>query len=75
MTSAKDLDFEVAMPEAPTAFSFRIDLEGLGISLVNSKMHELTYISFRGFDAHFSDTAISQEFILSCKWIQIDNQL
>ena len=74
-SSLKDLDFEVAMPDAPVTFSFKVEFEGIGISLVNSRMHELTYISFRGLDLSYSDTPISQDYTLGIKWIQLDNQL
>ena len=75
MTSNKDLEFEAAIPEAPVDLSISVDLEGLGISLINTKIHELAYFSLRGFSVKYADTAISQDVKVSCKWIQIDNQL
>lgn len=68
-------DFEIAEPEAPVRFEVDLALEGIGISLINKKMVELAYCSFRGFHVNYKDTDVSTSISFSCKWIQFDNQL
>lgn len=68
-------DFEIAEPEAPVRFEVDLALEGVGISLINKRMVELAYCSFRGFHVNYKDTDVSTSISFSCKWIQFDNQL
>lgn len=49
--------------------------EGIGISLINTRLQELCYISVRGIELHFNDSELYQTASCKLKWIQIDNQL
>lgn len=73
--SSRDAGFEAIDVEVVTTFSLGINFEGVGISLVNKKMQELIYASFRGFTASYSDSTTNVAYEIGIKWIQIDNQL
>ncbi|GAA5992083.1 hypothetical protein JCM10908_000736 [Rhodotorula pacifica] len=73
--SSRDAGFEAVDVEVVTTFSLGINFEGVGISLVNKKMQELVYASFRGFTASYSDSTTNVAYEIGIKWIQIDNQL
>ncbi|GAA5878824.1 hypothetical protein JCM1840_000727, partial [Sporobolomyces johnsonii] len=75
ITSSRDGVFEAVDVDVVTTFSFGLSLEGIGISVVNKKMQELIYASFRGLTAKYSDSTTSVAYDLGIKWIQIDNQL
>ncbi len=75
VASSKEAVFEEVKVDVATTFSFGVSFEGVGISLVNKKMRELLYTSFRGLTAKYSDSTTSVSYDLSIKWIQIDNQL
>ncbi|KAK9474293.1 uncharacterized protein V1510DRAFT_428530 [Dipodascopsis tothii] len=67
--------FEVSEEDTDITFRAQINLEGVGISLINSRMQELCYITFRGFEVKYNESAIYQNMSMHVKWIQIDNQL
>ncbi|GAA5969299.1 hypothetical protein JCM11641_007543 [Rhodosporidiobolus odoratus] len=75
IASSREGGFEAVDVDIATTFSFGIALEGIGISLVNRKMQELVYASFRGVTAKYSDSTTNVAYDLGIKWIQIDNQL
>lgn len=68
-------DFEVADVKNEVGFTFTTRFEGVGISLINRKMQELAYLSFRGMEFKYSDSTMYQSISLIFRWIQIDNQL
>ncbi|GJN91455.1 hypothetical protein Rhopal_004478-T1 [Rhodotorula paludigena] len=75
IASSRDGGFEAVDVEVVTTFSFGLSLEGIGISIVNRRMQELVYASFRGVTAKYSDSTTNVAYDLGIKWIQIDNQL
>ena len=69
------MSFETVLaPEKPT-LTVSVELEGLGISVVNRNLQELLYASIRGIKLSYSDYPHFYDASLDCKWIQIDNQL
>lgn len=50
-------------------------LEGLGVSLINARLQELCYASFRGVELRYNESDLLQNFSVKLKWIQLDNQL
>ena len=69
------MSFETVLaPEKPT-LTLSVELEGLGISVVNRNLQELLYASIRGIKLSYSDYPHFYDASLDCKWIQIDNQL
>ncbi len=64
----------VQVNDKPTTV-FKLDFEGIGLSVVNKHLHELIYVSFRGLTISYTDYPQYYDASLDCKWIQVDNQL
>lgn len=79
LSRTSTMDSSVAFEAVPTYTSVNmtisVDFEGVGISVVNKRMQELVYMSFRGLELRYVDTATSYSASVNCKWIQVDNQL
>ncbi|CED84268.1 Vacuolar protein sorting-associated protein [Phaffia rhodozyma] len=67
--------FEAISIDTSVTMTINVDFEGIGISILNKGMHEMVYISFRGLELRYVDTATSYSVSVNCKWIQVDNQL
>ena len=67
--------FEVKEIDSEVTFKAQLRLAGFGISLVNSKLRELLYLTFREVEVKYGDSKLYQTFNSTIKWIQIDNQL
>ncbi|KPI40863.1 Vacuolar protein sorting-associated protein 13 [Cyphellophora attinorum] len=67
--------FEVKQIESEVTFKAELRLAGVGISLVNSSLKELLYLTFREIEFKYGDSKLYQTFSATTKWIQIDNQL
>ncbi|OBT96470.1 hypothetical protein VE01_05675 [Pseudogymnoascus verrucosus] len=67
--------FEVKDQDTDVTFRAQLKLAGFGISLVNSQLSELAYITFRDLTLRYSESPLYQTVSASIKWIQIDNQL
>ncbi|RVX68760.1 hypothetical protein B0A52_07646 [Exophiala mesophila] len=67
--------FEVKQIESEVNFKAELRLAGIGISLVNTKMKELMYLTFREIEFKYGDSKLYQTINTTIKWIQIDNQL
>ncbi|KAF6839500.1 vacuolar protein sorting-associated protein vps13 [Colletotrichum musicola] len=67
--------FEVKDQETTATFRAQLKLSGIGISLINSQLKELAYITFRDVSLRYHDSPLHQTVSFSVKWIQIDNQL
>lgn len=67
--------FEVKAQDTNITFRVQLKLAGVGISLINAKLKELAYVTFRDILLKYSESALYQTVSSSIKWIQIDNQL
>lgn len=67
--------FEAKDQDTGTMFRAQLKLAGIGISLINTQLKELAYITFRDLTLRYSESAVYQSVSLAVKWIQIDNQL
>ena len=67
--------FEVKEIDSEVNFKAQLRLAGFGISLVNSKLKELLYLTFREIEVKYGDSKLYQTLNTTVKWIQIDNQL
>ena len=67
--------FEVKEMETDVTFKAQVRFAGIGISLVNRKLRELLYLTFREIELKYSDSKLYQTLQSTIKWIQIDNQL
>ncbi|ONH69567.1 Vacuolar protein sorting-associated protein 13 [Cyberlindnera fabianii] len=74
--SVADSDrFNVADESMDISTHVVFKFEGLGVSLINTRLQELCYISVNGIELRFNDSEIYQTFSWKLKWLQIDNQL
>ncbi|KAF3765567.1 vacuolar protein sorting-associated protein 13 [Cryphonectria parasitica EP155] len=67
--------FEAKDQDTGTTFRAQLKLAGIGISLINSQLKELAYVTFRDLTLRYSESPLYQSISLAVKWIQIDNQL
>jgi vacuolar protein sorting-associated protein 13A/C len=67
--------FEAVTEETPPTLAFNLDLEGVGISLINKKLLEVVYISANALKFEYTSSPVAQSVTLSCGSFQIDNQL
>jgi len=74
-TTSVNSGFEVKQIESEISFKAELRLAGVGISLVNSKLKELLYLTFRDIDFKYGDSKLYQTLNMTVKWIQMDNQL
>ena len=68
-------NFEVKELESDVTFKAQLRLAGIGISLVNSQLKELLYLTLREIELKYGDSRLYQTLNATIKWIQIDNQL
>jgi len=73
-SSTRELGFEAVNVDTSIVFSFRVELAGVGISLISSHVREIAYITFRGLELSYSESQVTTAVNVICKWIQIDNQ-
>lgn len=73
---AKD-EFETNIKDENYYTSVVFNFEGVGISLVNTKVNyqELCYMTIRGIEFHYNESDLYQTASVKTKWLQIDNQL
>lgn len=74
-TGSGNNGFEAIEDDGDITFRAVVSLEGIGISLINSRMQELCYVTFRGFEFKYNESALYQTITTKLKWIQIDNML
>jgi vacuolar protein sorting-associated protein 13A/C len=73
--SSLSTGFEVKEVSSNITFKAQLRLGGIGISLINQKLKELVYATFREIELKFSESKLYQTVDTTIKWIQIDNQL
>ncbi len=67
--------FEVKQIESDLNFKAELRLAGIGVSLVNSNLKELMYLTWREIEFKYGESKLYQTLNATIKWIQIDNQL
>lgn len=75
VSSQTDLFSIAEENENSPSTSIKLSLEGVGISLINRRLVELCYLTFRGFELKYRLSDLYETVTLKTKWIQIDNQL
>ncbi|KAL2841641.1 hypothetical protein BJX68DRAFT_245287 [Aspergillus pseudodeflectus] len=73
--SSVSTGFEVKEFDSEVNFKAQLHLGGIGISLINQKMKELLYMTFRDIEVKLKESKAYQTLNTTIKWIQIDNQL
>ena len=74
-TSVTTQGFEVVDNDSGVTFRTQLRFAGVGVSLINTKLKELAYITFRDLELTYTESSLYQTLNLMVKWIQIDNQL
>lgn len=74
-SSQTDLFTVTEEEESASSTTIKLSLEGVGISLINRRLVELCYVTFRGLELKFRQSDMYETLTLKLKWIQIDNQL
>lgn len=67
--------FEIKEQDDDVTMRAGIRFAGIGISLINSQLRELLYVTWRDIELKYTDSPLYQSVALTVKWIQIDNQL
>jgi vacuolar protein sorting-associated protein 13A/C len=67
--------FEAIQEESKFTFAFKIDFEGLGLSLINQKTVEVVYLTATRLKFEYTASPVAQAINISCGTLQIDNQL
>ncbi|EJD47755.1 vacuolar protein sorting-associated protein vps13 [Auricularia subglabra TFB-10046 SS5] len=67
--------FEAVTQDALPTFIFKLDFDGLGVSLVNKRLVEVVYLTLQGIHIEYSMSSTSQGISFHCQTIQLDNQL
>lgn len=67
--------FEVKDIDTDVTFQAQLRLSGIGVSLINSQLRELAYVTFRDLGLKYVESPLYQTVSLTVKWVQIDNQL
>ncbi|CAK7273224.1 Vacuolar protein sorting-associated protein 13 [Sporothrix epigloea] len=67
--------FEAKEQDTGVTFRAQLRLAGIGVSLINSHLKELAYVTLRDLQLRYTDSVQYQTVSLAIKWIQIDNQL
>ncbi|KAK6330143.1 hypothetical protein TWF730_004642 [Orbilia blumenaviensis] len=75
MASGSTSGFEVQEEDGEVSFKAQVRFAGIGVSLINSHLKELAYVTFRGMEFKYNESNLYQTVNLIVKWIQIDNQL
>lgn len=65
----------VAAEEIQASLTFTLDLEGVGLSLINKRAVELLYLSSTGIKIEYMDSVAAQTINVALQSIQLDNQL
>ena len=73
--ASQQTGFEVKDLESDVTFKAQLRLAGIGVSLVNTQLKELLYLTLREIELKYGDSALYQTLNSTIKWIQIDNQL
>lgn len=68
-------EFEAVQEEVPPTLSITLDLEGLGLSLINKRLTEVVYLSAQKLKLEYSNSPVAQSANVAIGTLQIDNQL
>ena len=67
--------FEAVQEEVAPALTFSLDLEGVGLSLINRKAVEVVYLSLNKLKFDYTNSPVAAAVNLACGSLQMDNQL
>lgn len=61
--------------ESKPTFVFKLDFDGVGLSLLTKRLVEVVYLTMQGIRIEYTQSETAQGIVLSCENVQIDNQL
>ncbi|VDB84480.1 unnamed protein product [Peniophora sp. CBMAI 1063] len=67
--------FEAVTEEVPPTLAFKLDFEGIGVSLINRRLIEVVYLTVQQLKFEYTSSPVAQAVNLSVGGLQIDNQL
>jgi vacuolar protein sorting-associated protein 13A/C len=67
--------FEAVTDDIQPGFMLDVNLDGIGVSLVNRRVIEVVYLSLEHLKVDYTASSVAQSVNLSCDTVQIDNQL
>lgn len=67
--------FEAVTEEVPPTLAFKLDFEGIGVSLINRRLIEVVYLTVQQLKFEYTSSPVAQAVNLSIGSLQIDNQL
>ncbi|KAF8274093.1 hypothetical protein EI94DRAFT_1696360 [Lactarius quietus] len=67
--------FEAVTDDIQPSFMLDVNLDGIGLSLVNRRVIEVVYLSLERLKIDYTASPVAQSVTLSCDTVQIDNQL
>ncbi|KAI9493351.1 hypothetical protein BDB00DRAFT_946102 [Zychaea mexicana] len=67
--------FETVDVKPVIHFVVELKMSQFGISMVNKRLQEIAYVTFRGLELKFTESNMYQSVRWNIKWVQIDNQL
>ena len=74
-SEVREAGFEAVDVDDSIVFAFKVQLAGVGVSLVSNKVVEIAYCTFRGLELSYTESQVTTAVNVICKWIQIDNQM
>ncbi|WFD42049.1 Vacuolar protein sorting-associated protein 13 [Malassezia psittaci] len=72
---AKEAGFEAVDVDTTIVSAIKVELAGVGVSLISSKVKEIAYCTFRGLELSYTESQVTTAINVIFKWIQIDNQM
>lgn len=69
------VDFEAIEEGHEPLLVVKLDLEGIGISMMNKRLVEVVYFTLSRLNIEYTNSPISQSITVSCGVLQVDNQL
>ncbi|TFK30442.1 vacuolar protein sorting-associated protein vps13 [Coprinopsis marcescibilis] len=67
--------FEAITETVTPILSFKLDLAGIGLSLINKRLVEVVYLTIDNMKIEYTDSTNAQAVILTLGSLQVDNQL
>lgn len=69
------VDFEAIQEESGPFLVVKVELEGIGISMMNRRLVEVVYFTFGELKIEYTNSPAAQALTVSCGVLQVDNQL
>ncbi|RCI05461.1 hypothetical protein CU098_001873, partial [Rhizopus stolonifer] len=73
--SASKEGFEAADMDMTVNAVFQIQIKEMGVSLIDRRLQEVAYVTFKGIDLKLTDSTMYHSLRWNIDWVQIDNQM